>query len=174
MRSTIRISKEEYDQLREFRFKQLFCQPKTAIFSSRDEENVRLKKSLIDMKKQFDEKDETISAKKKTIDFLLEQDDKKNKEIEKLKEGIKWRDDGIKDLEDEIDKKNEEIERLKGVVENRRETIKRMSQQLTEYDLFDKKMKTAELTGDANWDSMVERMCRLESKFEAQENPYFF
>ncbi len=153
MKNTIRISKKEYDELREYRFKQLFNVPSSVIISSKDEENCRLKKALSDIKKSICDKDE---------------------EIEMLKEGIKWRDDGIKDLEDEIDKKNEEIECLKGEVECQRETIKRMSQQLTEKELYEKKSKETAPTGVPAIDATVDRLIRLEAKYEAQENPYIF
>jgi DNA repair exonuclease SbcCD ATPase subunit len=148
MRSTIRINKEEYDELREYRFKALFCKPPVPVVcSSRDDENIRLKKSLIDLKNQL---------------------------AEKLEEGIMWRDDGIKDLEDEIDKKNEEIEYLKGEVENQRETIKRLSQQLTENELYEKKKKENAPTGVPAIDATMDRLIRLEAKYEAHQNPYFF
>ena len=132
MKNTVRISKAEYDELREYRFKQLFSIHPIAPLAIKD------------------------------------------KEIKKLKEGIKWRDDGIKDLEDEIDKKNEEIECLKGEVECQRETIKRMSQQLTEHELYEKKKKENAPTGVPAIDATMDRLLKLEAKYEAQENPYFF
>lgn len=123
-------------------------------------------------------RDATIADLKKVSGKVLEiknEEIKKLKnEIEKLKEGIKWRDDGIRDLEDEIDKKNEEIECLKGEVECQRETIKRMSQQLTEKELYEKKSKETAPTGVPAIDATVDRLLKLEAKFEAQENPYFF
>ena len=105
---------------------------------------------------------------------LNQQIKEKDAEIAKLKEGIEWRQDGIKDLEDEIDKKNEEIELLKAEKADLKETIKRMSQQLTEKELFEKKMKAAAPTGVPAIDAVMDRMCRLEAHIEAQENPYFF
>jgi chromosome segregation ATPase len=105
---------------------------------------------------------------------ILNENNAMKAEIETLKEGIKWRDDGIRDLEDEIDKKNEEIECLKGEVESQRETIKRMSQQLTEKELYEKKAKETAPTGVPAIDATVDRLLKLEAKIEAQENPYIF
>lgn len=149
MRNTIRISKEEYDTLREFRFKQLFKVPISPIF----EENRRLQKQLEELENEIY---------------------KKNEMIEKLKEGIKWRDDGIKDLEDEIDKKNEEIEDLKKRLDELSATIKRQDSLITEKELIEKKLKSLDKTGVPAMDAVLERMCRVEAKIEARENPYFF
>ena len=125
MRNTVRISKAEYDELREYKYKQLVAIHPIAPLAIKD------------------------------------------KEIKKLNEEIKWRQEGIEELEDEIDKKNEEIEELK-------ETVKRMSQQLTEKDLYEKKKKESAPTGVPAIDATMDRLIRLEAKFEAQENPYFF
>ena len=139
----VRIDLEEYKELLEIRFKQLFCKPPRYV-------------GLNEFETQIERRDRLIKD--------------THKEIEKLKEGIKWRDDGIRDLEDEIDKKNEEIELLKAEKADLKETIKRMSQQLTEKELYEKKVKEYKERNIP----IGERICRLEAHIEAQENPYFF
>ena len=124
MRSTIRISREEYDELREYRFKALFCKP-AVLCSSKDDENIRLKKSLIDLKKQLDERDR-------------------------------------------------EIKRLKEYNDCLQKTVDRQNQQLTEKELYEKKAKETAPTGVPAIDATVDRLIKLEAKFEAKENPYFF
>ena len=175
MKDTVRIRLNEYDELREYRFKQLFCQAPVVPDIA---ENEGLKHQIEEKDDEINRLNIEISPKRGTIDSLRRIVDVKReehkKEIEKLKEGIAWRDDDIKDLEDEIGKKNEEIECLKGEVECQRETIKRMSQQLTEKELYEKKSKETAPTGVPAIDATVDRLLKLEAKFEAQENPYFF
>lgn len=156
MKDTVRISRNEYDELREYRFKQLFAIPTTPIFNENRELKEKLKKSEM-----------FIEELQKVCKCKTEIANEKEDEVEKLKEGIKWRQDAIVELEDEIDKKNEEIEDLKA-------TVDRQNKLLTEKELYEKKMKVAELTGVPAMDAVLEKMCRVEAKIEAQENPYFF
>jgi chromosome segregation ATPase len=105
---------------------------------------------------------------------ILNENNAMKAEIETLKEGIKWRDDGIRDLEDEIDKKNEVIADLKNFLDDQKATIKRQNQQLTEKELYERKSKETAPTGVPAIDATVDRLIRLEAKYEAQQNPYFF
>jgi predicted RNase H-like nuclease (RuvC/YqgF family) len=73
----------------------------------------------------------------------------------------------LKELEDEIDKKNKEIEELKA-------TVDRQNKLLTEKELYEKKSKETAPTGVPAIDATVDRLIKLEAKFEAKENPYFF
>ena len=94
-----------------------------------------------------------------------------DKEIEKLKEGIKWRDDGIKELEDEIDKKNEEIEAKDAEIKRLKEDIEEYRVHRTEEELYNRYL------GDllkCDHDKLVEKLCRLQARLDAKENPYFF
>ena len=107
MRNTVRISKAEYDELREYRFKQLFCQVPVTPFAKE-----------------------------------------------------------LKDKNSEIDKKNKEIAELKA-------TIARQDKLITEKELYEKLIEQQKNIGYDHID-LVERVCRLQAKIEAQENPYFF
>lgn len=108
MKNTVRISKEKYDELVEFRFKQLFCQPST-------------------------------------VPFVKE----------------------INGQEKVIKEKDAEIAELKA-------TIARQDKLLTEQELYEKKKKETAPTGVPAIDATVDRLIRLESKFEAQVNSYIF
>lgn len=108
MKNTVRISKEEYYKLMEYKYKQLFGQIPTAPYV---------------------------------------------KEIDKQKKVIKEKDDEIAEL---------------------KATIARQDKLLTEQDLYEKKKKETAPTGVPAIDATVDRLLKLEAKFEAQENPYFF
>ena len=66
----------------------------------------------------------------------------------------------IKSLEEDLDKCVKDIERL--------------NRQLTEKELYEKKAKKTAPTGVPAIDATVDRLIKLEAKFEAKENPYFF
>ena len=135
-----------------------------------------------EMKAEIERLEKRLKMETKAVVYWTDQFKENRDEIVKLNEEIKWRQDGIEELEDEIDKKNEEIEHLNGVTENQKKMIERLSRQLTEKELYEKKMKEAEeqrrglLTEyyDPRVDELVKWMCRLEAHIEAQENPYFF
>lgn len=73
-----------------------------------------------------------------------------------------------------IDKLNEKNAELREQLKKKDDTIKRLSQQLTEKELYEKKSKETAPTGVPAIDATMDRLIRLEAKYEAQQNPYFF
>lgn len=71
-------------------------------------------------------------------------------------------------------KKGAEIAKLNELIEDLRRDIDRQNKLLTEHDLYEKKAKENAPTGVPAIDATMDRLIRLEAKFEAQENPYFF
>lgn len=127
-----------------------------------------------ELEKQLALKDDRIATLEAGVSVRQRDIEEMGDKIEKLKEGIKWRDGGIKDLEYEIDKKNEEIERLNACKKQFEIVNDNLNRKLTEKELFEKKKKENAPTGVPAIDATVDRLIKLEAKFEAQENPYFF
>jgi predicted RNase H-like nuclease (RuvC/YqgF family) len=104
---------------------------------------------------------------KSTCDYFFhecESYQEKNRKLSTNNENLKIE---INKMSREIDKMSREIEELKA-------TIKRQDQQLTEKELYEKKSKETAPTGVPAIDATVDRLIKLEAKFEAKENPYFF
>ena len=110
----------------------------------------------------------------------------KNRKLEQnlcIKEReVEYYENHARNLKEEVEKKDAEIKSLTAKLNDMRHTIDRLNQQLTEKELFEKKMKEAEerrkglLTEyyDPRVDDLVKGMCMLEAKIEAKERPYFF
>lgn len=123
--------------------------------------------------------DELKEAAKKR-DELRVQLAEKDEEIAGLKKRCE-------ELKNKIAEKNEDfdmaIKRKDELLKGKNKEIVRLNQQLTERDLYEKKKdEVYNMTAkdshepDAMSYAMIalDRICRLEAKIEAQENPYFF
>lgn len=73
-----------------------------------------------------------------------------------------------------LEEKDKEIERLKESTKELQSIVGRQNQILTENDLYARRMAKVQPVGDSLLDGVIERLCRLESKIEAKENPYYF
>ena len=82
--------------------------------------------------------------------------------------------DEIAKLKEELKEKDDVIADLKNFLDEQKASIKRQNQQLTEKELYEKKVKETAPTGVPAIDAAVDRLIKLEAKFEAHENPYIF
>lgn len=108
----------------------------------------------------------------------------KKDEIEHLKDCLKGRADLIKHLSKELTESAKKSDELRGQLAEKDAEIKELNRQLTEKELYEKKCKewekkihdlgTIELTKGTQFNILMDRLIKLEAKFEAQENPYFF
>lgn len=79
-----------------------------------------------------------------------------------------------RELKKQLDEKDREIKRLKEYNDGLQKIVDRQNQQLTEQDLYAKKKKETTPTGVPAIDATVDRLLKLEAKFEANGDPYFF
>lgn len=96
------------------------------------------------------------------------------KQLVEKNETIKRGLNEVEELKRQLGVREEYIDVLNNKLSEQNETIKRQNQQLTEKELYEKKAKETAPTGVPAIDATVDRLIKLEAKFEAKENPYFF
>ena len=115
-----------------------------------------MRKRIEELEKKLKNTEDKLKNTGKTCDYFCEELKKKTERAGELQNAY------------------EENERLKSLCEAQQKTIDRLNRQITEKELYEKKLKSLDPTGVPAIDLVFERMCRLEAKIEAQENPYFF